>query len=60
MAGSSSDSELVLVKKKNVTSVVWDYFKLKAIACGRVIDSEASLPVCLSCKKQKEVTLLIC
>ena len=51
MAGSSSDSDLFLVKKKNVTSIVWDYFRLKATACGRVIDSEASNPVCLSCKK---------
>ena len=48
------------MKKKNVTSIVWDYFRLKATACGRVIDSEASHPVCLSCVKQKEVTLLIC
>ena len=55
MAGSSSDSDLVLVKKKNVTSIVLDYFRLKATACGRVIDSEASHPVCLSCKKSVPV-----
>ena len=60
MATSSSDSDLDLVKKKNVSSIVWDYFRLKATACGRVIDSEASLPVCLICMKQKEATLLIC
>ena len=51
MAGNSSDSDLVLVKKKNVTSIVWDYFRLKVTAYGRVADSEASHPVCLSCKK---------
>ena len=51
MTGSSSDSDLVLVKKTNVTSIVWDYFRLKATACGRVIDSEASHPLYLSCKK---------
>ena len=41
------------MKKKNVTSIVWDYFRLKATACGRVIDFEASHPVCLSCKKKR-------
>ena len=51
MSGSSFDSDLVLVKKKNVTSIVLDYFRLKAIACGRVIDSEASHSMYLSCKK---------
>ena len=51
MAGSSSDSDLVLVKKKNATSIVRDHFRLKATACGRVIDSEASHPVYFSCKK---------
>ena len=48
MADSSSDSDLVL---KNVTSIVWDYFRLKPTAYRRVIDSETSHPVCLSCKK---------
>ena len=58
MVCSSSDSDLVLVK--NVTSIVWDYFRLKATACKGVIDSEAS-PLCAYHARrvfqQKEVAL---
>ena len=42
---------ILVVKKRNTTSVVWDYFRLKAHSDGGLVSSEAHLPVCRSCRK---------
>ena len=44
-----------VVKKRNTTSVVWDYFGLKAHSDGGLVSSEAHLPVCRSCGKSVPV-----
>ena len=39
------------LKKRNTTSVVWDYFGLRANPDGSVVRGEANYPVCRSCGK---------
>ena len=38
-----------VVKKRNTTSVIWDYFGLQANPDGSVVRGEANYPVCRSC-----------
>ena len=56
MASSTRSEVLVhcgisVVKKRNTTSVVWDYFGLRANPDGSVVRGEANYPVCRSCGK---------
>ena len=51
MASSTKSEVLVrcgisVVKKRNTTSVVWDYFGLRANPGGSVVRAEANYPVC--------------
>ena len=54
---STSSSSVVLccgiplVKKRNTSSVVWEYFGLKASQNGTLVASETHLPVCRLCGK---------
>ena len=54
---STSSSSVVLccgiplVKKRNTSSVVWEYFGLKASQNGTLVASETHLPVCRLCVK---------
>ena len=54
MASSTRSEVLVrcgisVVKKRNTTSVVWNYFGLRANPDGSVVRGEANYPVCRSC-----------
>ena len=56
MASSTRSEVLVrcgisVVKKRNTTSVVWNYFGLRANPDGSVVRGEANYPVCRSCGK---------
>ena len=56
MASSTRSEVLVrcgisVVKKRNTTRVVWDYFGLRANPDGSVVQGEADYPVCRSCGK---------
>ena len=54
---TSSNSSVVvccgipLLKKRNTSSVVWDYFGLKAGSDCRVLSSESQVPVYRFCGK---------
>ena len=56
MASSTRSEVLVrcgisVVKKRNTTSIVWDYYELRANPDGSVVRGEANYPVCRSCGK---------
>ena len=56
MASSTRSEVLVccgisVVKKRYTTSVVWDYFGLRANPDGSVVRAEANYPMCRSCGK---------
>ena len=58
MASSTRSEVLVrcgisVVKKRNTTSVVWDYFGLRANRDGSVVRGKANYPVCRSCGKRE-------
>ena len=46
---ANGGNEIVLVKKKNAKSVVWDYFGLEAEEDGTVSKQTESCPVCHKC-----------
>ena len=49
---SSSQSYIDnLVKKKKVTSIVWEHFRLKSITDNKGVHHDKSNPVCLHCHK---------
>ena len=54
---TSSSSSVVacygipFVKKRNTSSVVWDYFGLKGHPDGTLVSSETHLPVCCLCRR---------
>ena len=54
MASSMRSEVLVccgisVVKKRNTTSIVWDYFGLRANPDGSVVRGEANYPMCRPC-----------
>ena len=60
MASSTRSDVLVhcdisVVKKRNTTSIVWDYFGLLANPDGSVVWGEANYPMCRSCGKSVPV-----
>ena len=48
---ASDTEEVVLVKKPNATSIVWNYFGLEANEQGTPKRDKDQTPVCRSCKK---------
>ena len=49
---ADGSNEIVLVKKKNAKSIVWDYFGLEAEEDGTVSKQNESRPVCRKCYKR--------
>ena len=48
---SGSDNELVLVKKSEVKSMIWNYFGVKGDESGKPVKEDIDKPVCKMCKK---------